>query len=205
MITLDVMMPGMDGWTVLAALKSDTELAEIPVIMLTIVDNKNLGYALGAADYVTKPIDRGRLASVLLRHRGAADNTALVVEDDADSREMLRRLLESNGWAVLVAENGRTALEKLEHGRPSVVLLDLMMPEMDGFEFLTEMHRHDEWNQIPVIVITAKELTAEDRARLNGHVTRVLQKGIYSRDELLEQVSRLIASHMKSQTVKRDQ
>jgi CheY-like chemotaxis protein/two-component sensor histidine kinase len=197
MITLDVMMPGMDGWTVLAALKSDTDLAEIPVIMLTIVDNKNLGYALGAVDYLTKPIDRARLAAVLLRYGGSAANVALVVEDDSVSREMLRRSLESNAWSVLEADNGRSALEQLALVRPNVVLLDLMMPEMDGFEFLAEMHRHNEWKTIPVIVITAKELTADDRSRLNGHVTRVLQKGIYTRDELLEQVSRLISERIQ--------
>jgi signal transduction histidine kinase/CheY-like chemotaxis protein len=196
MITLDVMMPGMDGWTVLASLKSDPDLAEIPVIMLTIVDNKNFGYALGAADYLTKPIDRERMSSVLLRYRGNAVNTALVVEDDPASREMLRRSLENEGWVVVEADNGRTALDRLALKPPSVVLLDLMMPEMDGFEFLAEMHRHEEWRSIPVVVITAKDLTADERLRLNGHVSRVLQKGLYTRDELLEQVSQLVAARV---------
>ena len=199
-ITLDVMMPGMDGWAVLSALKSDAELADIPVVMLTIVDNKNLGYTLGASDYLTKPIDRERLAGVLLRYRGSAATTALVVEDDAASREVLRRLLEGEGWIVLEARNGREALEHLrgerEGGCPGIVLLDLMMPEMDGFEFLGEMHANKEWSSIPVVVITAKELTAEDRARLNGHVSRVIEKGNYRRDELLEHVSRLVHSRV---------
>ena len=143
-ITLDVMMPGMDGWAVLAALKSDPELADIPVIMLTIVDNRNLGYALGAADYLTKPIDRERLAAVLLRYRGNAATSALVVEDDAASREMLRRMLESEGW--MVHGSATTGARHWSAGRqitPGIVLLDLMMPEMDGFEFLAEMHRHN--------------------------------------------------------------
>ncbi|MES1258109.1 MAG: response regulator [Acidobacteriota bacterium] len=200
-ITLDVMMPGMDGWAVLAALKSEGELADIPVVMLTIVDNRNLGYALGASDYLTKPIDRERLVSVLLRYRGGAPATALVVEDDPASREMLRRILENHGWVVLEANNGREALEHLvgERGgtRPGIVLLDLMMPEMDGFEFLAEMHTHPEWVSIPVIVITAKELTPEDRARLNGHVSRVIEKGKYQRDELLEHVSSLVNSRLR--------
>ena len=196
MITLDVMMPGMDGWTVLASLKSDPDLAEIPVIMLTIVDNRNFGYALGAADYLTKPIDRERLSTVLLRYRGNAVNTALVVEDDPASREMLRRSLENEGWIVVEAENGRTALDQLALKPPSVVLLDLMMPEMDGFEFLAEMRRHEEWRSIPVVVLTAKDLTADERLRLNGHVNRVLQKGLYTRDELLEQVSQLVAARV---------
>ena len=126
--------------------------------------------------------------------------TALVVEDDAASREVLRRLLEGEGWIVLEARNGREALEHLrgerEGGCPGIVLLDLMMPEMDGFEFLGEMHANKEWSSIPVVVITAKELTAEDRARLNGHVSRVIEKGNYRRDELLEHVSRLVHSRV---------
>ena len=196
-ITLDVMMPGMDGWTVLSSLKSDQDLADIPIIMLTIVDNKNLGYSLGAADYLTKPIDRERLSSVLFRYRGNAGNTVLIVEDDANSREVLRRLLEKEGWLVSEADNGIRALEQLAQSRPSVVLLDLMMPEMDGFEFLSQMHRNQEWKSIPVIVITAKDLTDEDRRRLNGQVSRVLQKGQYRREELLEQVSSLVVARLR--------
>ncbi len=195
-ITLDVMMPGMDGWAVLARLKSDRDLAEIPVVMLTIADNKNLGYSLGAADYLTKPIDRERLSSVLLRYRKDASNNVLVVEDDAESREMLRRVLKNDGWTVAEADNGRTALQQMAVQRPGIVLLDLMMPEMNGFEFLVEMHRHQEWKSIPVIVVTARDLSAEDRGRLNGSVTRVLQKGLYTRDELLEQISQLVASRV---------
>jgi CheY-like chemotaxis protein len=196
-ITLDVMMPGMDGWAVLAALKSDPELADIPVVMLTIVDNKNLGYTLGAAEYLTKPIDRERLAGVLLRYRGNAATTALLVEDDEVSREIVRRLLEGEGWIVIEARNGREALERLADSRPGIVLLDLMMPEMDGFEFLDEMHAHKEWASIPVVVLTAKDLTEDDRDRLNGHVSRVLQKGTYQRNELVEYVSQVVSSRVR--------
>jgi hypothetical protein len=197
-ITLDVMMPGMGGWAVLTALKSDPELADIPVVMLTVVDDKNLGYTLGAAEYLTKPIDRALLARVLLRFRNKASTTALVVEDDAVSKEMVRRTLESAGWIVVEAHNGREALERLADSQPGIVLLDLMMPEMDGFEFLSEMHAHKEWSSIPVIVVTAKDLTAVDRARLNGHVSRVLQKGKYGRDELLEHVSQLVSARVRN-------
>ncbi len=116
-ITLDVMMPGMDGWAVLAALKADPEVADIPVIMLTIVDDRNLGYALGASDYLTKPIDRERLVTVLKQHR--RDRPVLVVDDDAEVRQLLRRMLESEGYAVVEAENGRVALERLRDGSPS--------------------------------------------------------------------------------------
>ena len=196
-ITLDVMMPGMDGWTVLSSLKSDPEISDIPVVMLTIVDNKNLGYTLGAAEYLTKPIQRERLTAVLHRYRGSAANTALVIEDEPDTRDILKRLLQGEGWTVNTANNGITGLEELGRSRPSIILLDLMMPEMDGFQFLEEMHRHDEWKAVPVIVITAKELTNEDRQRLNGHVTRLLEKGRYNRKELLAEVSRLASARAK--------
>jgi GAF domain-containing protein/DNA-binding response OmpR family regulator/anti-sigma regulatory factor (Ser/Thr protein kinase) len=190
-ITLDVMMPGMDGWAVLSALKADPEVAGIPVIMLTIVDDRNLGYALGASDYLTKPIDRERLATMLKHHR--RDRPVLVVDDDAEVRQLLRRMLESEGFAVVEAENGRVALERLRGEPPSLILLDLMMPEMDGFEFVAELRRHESWRAIPVVVITARDLSREDRERLNGHVEKILQKGTYDRDQLLAEVRELVA------------
>jgi CheY-like chemotaxis protein len=191
-ITLDVMMPGMDGWAVLSALKAAPDLADIPVIMLTIVDDKNLGYALGASDYLTKPLDRERLLSVLNKYR--RDAPVLVVDDDAALRELLRRILEGAGYTVVEAENGRVALERLRTMAPGVILLDLMMPEMDGFEFVAEVRRHEAWRAIPIVVVTAKELTAEDRQRLNGYVERILQKGAYTRDTLLTEVRDLVAA-----------
>jgi GAF domain-containing protein/CheY-like chemotaxis protein len=191
-ITLDVMMPGMDGWAVLSALKADPDVAEIPVIMLTIVDDRNLGYALGASDYLTKPIDRERLVSVLKQHR--RDRPVLVVDDDAEVRQLLRRTLESEGFAIVEAENGRVALERLRGEPPSLILLDLMMPEMDGFEFVAALRRHEGWRAIPVVVITARDLSREDRERLNGHVEKILQKGTYDRDQLLAEVRELVAS-----------
>jgi signal transduction histidine kinase/CheY-like chemotaxis protein len=191
-ITLDVMMPGMDGWAVLSALKADRDLADIPVVMLTIVDDKNLGYALGAADYLTKPIDRERLVAVLGKHR--RDRPVLVVDDDVEIRQLLRRMLEPAGYAVVEAENGRVALKHLREGPPSVILLDLMMPEMDGFEFVAEFRRHEDWRGVPIIVITAKDLTREDRERLNGYVQKILLKGAHGRDELLAEVRELVAT-----------
>jgi hypothetical protein len=191
-ITLDVMMPGMDGWAVLSALKADAAVADIPVIMLTIVDDKNLGYALGAADYLTKPIERDRLVAVLERHR--RDLPVLVVDDDAGLRQLLRRMLEPEGYAVVEAENGRVALERLHDVSPSVILLDLMMPEMDGFEFVEEFRRHEAWRAIPIVVVTAKDLSHEDRERLNGHVQKILQKGTHGRDQLLAEVRELVSA-----------
>jgi CheY-like chemotaxis protein len=197
-ITLDVMMPGMDGWAVLTALKGDPDLADIPVIMLTIVDDKQLGFTLGASEYMTKPVDRERLAAVLRRFCGDRSVcSVLVVEDDSDTRVMLRRYLEREGWAVSEAQNGREALALMARVRPALILLDLMMPEMDGFTFVAELRKRIEWRTVPVVVITAKDLTPVDRLRLNGYVYKILQKGAYSRDQLLAEVRALVATYLE--------
>jgi GAF domain-containing protein/CheY-like chemotaxis protein len=191
-ITLDVLMPGMDGWSVLAALKADPGLADIPVVMLTMLDDRNLGYALGAADYLTKPIDRERLVAVLGRYR--RDLPVLVVDDDADFRDLARRMLEREGYAVIEADNGRAALDRLRDATPGVILLDLMMPEMDGFDFVAAVRANAAWRSLPIVVITAKDLSPEDHERLNGYVARVLQKGALSRETLLGEVRDLVAA-----------
>jgi len=194
-ITLDVMMPEMDGWSVLTALKGDPGLADIPVVMVSILDDVRLGVALGASEYLTKPIDRDRLSAVVARYRPAAGaGTVLVVEDDPAVREILRRVLERDGWSVVEAANGRIALDRVAAGVPDLVLLDLMMPEMDGFAFLETVRRRAGWST-PVVVITAKDLTIEDHGRLNGGVHQVLRKGAYEVDELLQHVRHLVAEH----------
>jgi len=194
-ITLDVMMPGMDGWAVLTTLKSDAVTAEIPVIMVTIVDDRSLGFALGAADYLVKPIDRNRLVTVL--ERFSARKTAgqvLIVEDDAQTREMLRRTVEKAGWRVVEAQNGRAGLDRAVVETPAVVLLDLLMPVLDGFGFMRQFRQHAPCAQVPVIVITAKDLTEEERQRLRGDVSQILQKGAYSTDELVCDLRRLLGA-----------
>jgi signal transduction histidine kinase/DNA-binding response OmpR family regulator/ligand-binding sensor domain-containing protein/protocatechuate 3,4-dioxygenase beta subunit len=188
-ITLDVMMPHMDGWSVLGALKADPVTANIPVIMLTIVDDKQMGFALGAADYFTKPIDFERLHQVLEKYRIHTESrTVVIIEDDANTREMLRRALEKDGWTIVEAENGKAGLARLDGQLPAIILLDLMMPELDGFEFLEALRLRNLARQVPVIVITAKDLTAEDHRRLNGGVERIIQKGALSQEQLLEMV-----------------
>jgi signal transduction histidine kinase/CheY-like chemotaxis protein len=191
-ITLDVMMPDLDGWTVLAAIKGDPELADIPVILMSIVDDKNRGYALGATDYMVKPVDRARLSGVLRNICGAVGRQVLLVDDDDMTRRGMRLALEKDGWEVGEAENGRVALARLTETRPNIIMLDLMMPEMDGFEFLVEMRSHPEWRDIPVLVVTAKDLSAEELGRLNGDVARVLQKGAPELDELLRELGRAL-------------
>ena len=193
-ITLDVMMPGMDGWAVLTALKADAATADIPVVMVTIVDDRNLGYALGAADYLTKPIDRERLVAVLAHHR--PQRPILVVDDDPDLRELLRRTLEREGYTVLEAGDGRAALVRIEERLPGLILLDLMMPDMNGFELLTELGARPEWRGIPVVVVTAKDLTPEERQQLNGQVERILAKGALGPEALLAEVRELVAASL---------
>jgi CheY-like chemotaxis protein len=163
--------------------------------MLTMIDEKNFGYLLGASDYMTKPIDRQRLATMLHKYRPAQPAcTVLVVEDDSATRRRLRRMLKKQGWAVTEAENGRVALERMAEQRPVLVVLDLMMPTMDGFAFIAELRQREEWRTIPIVVLTAKDLTPEERQRLNGSVAQILSKGAYSREDLLNEVRRCVAS-----------
>jgi len=195
-ITLDVMMPDLDGWSVLAALRKDPELAEIPVIMITIVDEHRRGIALGAAGYLTKPIDRERLHRLVSRFRAPVPPTrVLLVEDDAVQRERMRGWLEGPQWAVREAANGREALDRLQQGKPDVILLDLMMPEMDGFAVVAALQKEAaSWRDIPVIVITSLDLDAKDRERLNAGVQFVLVKERFQPADLVERIRRLVHS-----------
>jgi CheY-like chemotaxis protein len=191
-ISLDVMMPDMDGWAVLRALKADPVLRDIPVVMLTMFDDKTKGYSLGATDYLVKPVDREALRSVLSRYFAPETPcTALLVDDDVGVREMVSDVLSANGWDFLEAENGRAALEQMSDCRPTLILLDLMMPVMDGFDFLVELHASPEWREIPVVVLTAKDLTAEDRRVLSGRVEQIFQKDAWSHEQLLGLVRKL--------------
>ena len=192
-ITLDVIMPHMDGWSVLTNLKSDPELADIPVIMLTKAPNQDLGYALGAAEYLVKPLEEDRVVAVVKKYQnGTAHRVVLIVEDDALTRQMLRTILERQGWNVREATNGRDGLSALSEQTPALIVLDLMMPEMDGFTFVNEVRSQSAWREIPILVLTAKDLTRSERGRLNGSVQQVFQKGATSRKRLLEEIHRLV-------------
>jgi len=195
-ITLDVFMPDLDGWSVLQAIKKDPDLNRIPVIMMTIADEKQKGFTLGAAGYLTKPVDRAQLAELLNRFKAHATTPrVLVVEDNLTDREMMRRLLVGEGWEVTVAVNGRKALERLKSDHPNLVLLDLMMPEMDGFEFLAEFRKNPKFAFTPVIVVTAADLSPVDHQRLSGGVEHILQKAASSREDLLQQIRSLIGRY----------
>ncbi len=202
-IMLDVMMPGMDGWAVLKAIKSDQALCDIPVIMVTIAENRSLAYALGAADYFPKPIDRDRLVTAVQRYqRETSACNVLVVEDDADTRRLLVQAMERGGWRVEEAANGQAALARIGVSVPQLILLDLMMPGMDGFELLEALHANDAWRSVPVVVVTAMDISAKDQDHLKGYVERILRKGTYSQDELIRTVQNIISGRGRAQKTK---
>ncbi len=193
-ITLDVMMPGMDGWEVLSQLKANSAISHIPVIMLSMVDNKSLGYALGADEYLLKPIDRQQLVKVIEKYKvKKSPSVLLVVEDDSTTREMLKRQLEMDDVKTLEASDGAQALTLMKSTKPGAIILDLMMQNMDGFEFIHELQKHPDWQAVPVVVMTAKELTKGEREFLNSRVQKIFQKGAYERSTLLSEVTNLLS------------
>ncbi|MFC6229015.1 response regulator [Paenibacillus allorhizosphaerae] len=194
-ICLDILMPSMDGWSVLSLLKSDPELADIPVVIWSMTSDRQLGYTLGASEFVAKPIQRDRLIEVMNKYvPNRADHSVLVIEDDTTTSEMMAKLLEKEGYSVTQAGNGRIALECMKREVPELILLDLMMPEMDGFQFVAELRKQEAWSSIPIIVCTAKTITSEDRLKLNGFVKSVIQKGSFDHKDLLSDVSQYIAA-----------
>jgi CheY-like chemotaxis protein/nitrogen-specific signal transduction histidine kinase len=196
-ITLDVLMPQMDGWGVLKELKADAHLRDIPVIMVTVLNERGMAIPLGAADFLTKPVDRQRLTSILREHCAIPSSASiLVVEDELATREMLCRSLMSMGYTAHAAVNGRSALNWLgSHPVPSLILLDLLMPELDGFEFLQELRKQPAFVDIPVIVVTAKDLTAEDYRILSGQTERIIAKEQAYLNELTVAVRARLAQH----------
>ncbi len=193
LITLDVMMPEMDGWETLVRLKNNPKLANIPVVMSSIVEDRHLAQTLGAADYLVKPVDKQRLVNVLDKHIGRNEQGCiLVVEDDAASREMLCRILLQEGWTVQSADNGLKAIDCIQAEQPLMILLDLMMPEMDGFEVIKRVRQNPNWHDIPIIVVTAMDLTTVEHGLLNEQVTNVFQKGKYNKQQLITEVQSLV-------------
>jgi signal transduction histidine kinase/CheY-like chemotaxis protein len=188
-VTLDVLMPRMDGWAVLTALKSDAELAEIPVIIVTVLADRGIAVSLGAAEFLTKPVDRPRLAATL-RQYVYGSGIVLVVDDEAESRQIARRHLDRLGWEVAEAEDGAGALLWLsQNSRPAMILLDLVMPGMNGFAFLEEVAKHQEWRDIPIVILTAMPLGAGERELLAGRTREVIAKGA---DDLTSVLRRIL-------------
>lgn len=200
-IILDVMMPNMNGWQVLSLLKNDPKLQHIPVIMSSIEENLKIGNALGATDYLIKPVNFKQLATVLDKYdlklpqtsNGSNVHSVMLVDDDQILRTTVAKILSDKGWKVLQASNGQIALDYLQTENPNFILLDLEMPVMDGFEFLTQLRQHQKWRTIPVIVLTASHLTAEQHARLNQYVETIFQKENYNREDLLNYINQLVS------------
>jgi CheY-like chemotaxis protein len=202
------MMPETDGWHVLSELKNDPLLADIHVIMTSIEEHRNRGYALGAADYLVKPVGRDQLANILGKYKiGKNDHDlVMVVDDDLVVREATSELLKLEGWRVFKAENGQVALDHLDDKKPSLILLDLLMPVMDGFEFLDRMRENPNWNDISVVVLTSTKLSNGDMQRLQGYVETIFTKQTYNKDDLLENIRGLLvtatASNRENETDK---
>jgi len=196
-ITLDVLMPGMDGWTVLSLLKEEPDLRQIPVIMLSVRPDTDFAFSMGVADYIQKPIEKPRLLSALAKCQPhEAGEGVLIVEDDPNMRDLMKRMLEEEHLSVREAANGREALQRLAEQRPALIILDLLMPVMDGFEFVEELQKNEAWRNIPVVVVSAKEMRQEDREQLRGVVTQILQKGSFTKDRLLAEVRQVVAKYL---------
>jgi PAS domain S-box-containing protein len=192
-IILDVLMPGIDGWAVLAALKTDACTSDIPIIMTTVLDEKTKGLRMGADEFVSKPLCRERLSELLQKHLGGrSTGRIMVVEDDPESRKWLAGALREQGWEVDEAADGSEAIERIRTRSTDLVLLDLMLPTVDGFEVIEEIRRNKEWELTPIVVITGADLDEDNRRLLRGRVEQILQKGQYSKDDLLREIRNFI-------------
>jgi len=195
-------MPGMDGWSVLRMLKQDDDTSNIPVIMLSVINDKDRGFTLGANDFLTKPIDWRALSNVVKKNiRSQSTISVLVIDDDDETRDMINRKFSKNNWEVFDAKNGREGLAVLEVKRPSIILLDLMMPVMDGFEFLERFNQHKEWKDIPVILLTAADLSSEERRFLEKSVDKIIQKSSCDMNELFVDLKNLLKSYIEDDEV----
>lgn len=191
-IILDVVMPKVDGWSVLTQLKADAELSSIPVIMATFLSDRSMGYTLGATDYLTKPFNQNQLKNILGKYNALSEKTIMIIDDDETTRKMMRRLLEKEDWEVVEAQNGEDGLNKIKIHTPKLILLDLMMPKIDGFQFINLLRQNLDWAKIPVIIITAKDLSEQERETLNHYAQDIIRKGAYDRQLLLQEIESLI-------------
>ncbi len=192
LITLDIMMPNKDGWQVLQELKADPELKDIPVVIHSVVDNKALAVSLGAESYIVKPVEADRIISVVRSYTGTSGGKILVVDDNEDFTNFLRNLLEKSKFTISAAKNGVEAIEFLRASVPSLVFLDLLMPEMDGFEVVEKMKEDERLKEVPIVVLTAKEVTEQERASLNSKIKDIVQKEGLTREIILGEVNKFI-------------
>ena len=186
-ITLDIMMPGMDGWEAISHLKGDPQTRDIPLIVVSIIDNRDLGFRLGADEYLVKPVDKEALLGVLRRYQERG-HQLLVADDDPNVVELVRQLLEEEGWSVRSAADGQETLEEIARQRPDVLLLDLMMPVMDGFETLQRLRDDPETRNLPVVIITARDLSQQEREELTRNASRIIEKNGLDRERILAEL-----------------
>lgn len=192
-ITLDVLMDDTSGWDILTELKADPDLADIPVIMVSIIDDKNRGFTLGTNEYLMKPVNPDRLTAVLKKFNvDETPKTVLIIEGDEPSRLLLRRLLSREKWNTIEAENSREGLEKIARTTPSLIILDLITPEMDGFEFVSQLHAQEKYRSIPVVILTPMELTCEEKNRLSEHVAQIANKTSKSWTSLISELTHIV-------------
>ncbi|XDA97087.1 response regulator [Sulfitobacter sp. LCG007] len=193
-IVLDIIMPERDGWSVLRELKADPELCEIPVVLVTILGDREMGLAFGAVDHMTKPINPQRLLDTINAFATGGEREVLVVDDDAATRALFRRILVREGWAVRESADGLRALAQLEMKVPSIVVLDLMMPNLDGFETLKAIRARSDCEALPVIIATSKDLSREEMDWLRANAREVVMKGKNGRADLIAALRRQVAA-----------
>ena len=194
-ITLDILMPKKDGWEVLNCLKADPATQDIPIIVISNIDNKGLGISLGAFDYIVKPFQKEAILSVLNRIPVVDVKDVLVVDDEASAVDLLTQILREEGYHVKGVYNGKEALHVLETKPQDIILLDLLMPEMDGFEVIQKINAHPDWCNIPIIVVTAKDLTDKEWNILNKSVDSIIQKSGLSEDNLMDEIKTLLRKY----------
>ncbi|MEQ1569747.1 MAG: response regulator [Myxococcota bacterium] len=195
-IVLDVLAPDRDGWSVLRRLRENPVTREIPVVVLTMRGDENVALALGASQLVDKSADRDELLEVVRRMLPVQPGHALVIEDDEALREILVRTLTTAGWSVAEASDGEQGLLALDAGAPDVIVVDLMMPNVDGFEFVRRLRTHPLHHRIPVLVVTARDLTESEFRHLSTQVEQIVRKGDRSREELLQDVMGMVSAHV---------
>jgi CheY-like chemotaxis protein len=191
-IVLDIILPGLDGWDLLAALKADPAVAGIPVIIVSMLDERGKGFALGAAEYLVKPVGRDDVLTALRRCiavRGEG-RKVLAIDDDPLAIEMIQAVLRGEGFTVLTATGGEEGVAAARDERPEMVLLDLLMPDVDGFAVVERLRADPTTAAIPIVVLTAKDMTAVDKERLNGQISFLADKGEFDRSSLVDLVDR---------------
>jgi CheY-like chemotaxis protein len=191
LVILDIQMPYKDGWEVLTELRMSPTTADIPVVLCSILDEQRLGLALGANDYLVKPVRAERLLPALRRWLEPAASV-LVIDDEAESRQILRAILEQADYIVREADNGRSGLAAVASAAPDMIVLDLMIPELDGFQVLAQLRADPRYADLPVIVVTAKDLTTQEQVWLQECAQLAVQKNQFTPSEFVAQLHNMI-------------